>query len=43
MSNYQIPLRVISVGLLLWALYAVSNRLTKSCMVDYDSGLRRRS
>jgi hypothetical protein len=43
MSNYQIPLRVISVGLLLWALYAVSNRLTKSCMVDYDSGLSRRS
>jgi hypothetical protein len=43
MSNYQIPLRVLSVGLLLWALYAVSNRLTKSCMLDHDSGLNRRT
>ncbi len=39
MSNYQIPLRLLSVGLLLWALYAVSTRLQKSCMVDYDSSL----
>lgn len=38
MSNYQIPLRLLSVGLLVWALYSVSKKLTKSCMVDYDSG-----
>jgi hypothetical protein len=38
MSNYQIPLRLLSVGLLVWALYSVSKKLTKSCTVDYDSG-----
>jgi hypothetical protein len=40
MSNYQIPLRLLSVGLLVWALYSVSKKLTKSCTVDYDSGLK---
>jgi hypothetical protein len=35
MSNYQIPLRLLSVGLLVWALYSVSKKLTKSCTVDY--------
>jgi hypothetical protein len=39
MSNYQIPLRLISVGLLLWALVAVSNRLANSCLVQYGSDL----
>lgn len=38
MSNYQIPLRLLSVGLLVWALYSVSKKLTESCTVDYDSG-----
>jgi hypothetical protein len=33
MSNYQIPLRLLSVGLLVWALYSVSKKLTKSCTV----------
>jgi hypothetical protein len=37
MSNYQIPLRLASVGILLWALYVVSNRLTKSCMIDFKA------
>jgi hypothetical protein len=26
MSNYQIPLRLLSVGLLVWALYPVSKK-----------------
>ena len=41
MSNYQIPFRLIALGLLVWALYSVSNRLTKSCIVatttDYNN------
>jgi hypothetical protein len=40
MSNYQIPIRLIALGLLVWALYSVSNRLTKSCMrTDYNVGV----
>jgi len=40
MSNYQILIRLIALGLLVWALYSVSNRLTKSCMItDYDVGV----
>ncbi len=40
MSNYQIPIRLIALGLLVWALYAVSNRLTKSCIIttNYNVG-----
>jgi hypothetical protein len=37
MSNYQIPLRLLSVGVLLWALYVISSRLTSSCMIDYNA------
>jgi hypothetical protein len=37
MSDYQIPLRLLAVGLLIWALYSVSNRLTKSCVLDHDA------
>jgi hypothetical protein len=28
LSNYQIPLRIISVALLIWALYSIRNKLT---------------
>ena len=43
MSNYQTPIRLIALGLLVWALYSVSNRLTKSCIVatDYNVGLNK--
>lgn len=34
-SNYQIPLRVISIAILVWALYSISNKLTKSCALNY--------
>ncbi|MEJ7642454.1 MAG: hypothetical protein WKF36_09715 [Candidatus Nitrosocosmicus sp.] len=38
LTNYQIPLRLLSVGVLVWALYVVLNRVTKSCMVNqYDN------
>lgn len=33
LSVYQIPLRLVSIGLLLWAYYSVHNRLTKSCIM----------
>jgi hypothetical protein len=31
LSDYQIPLRIISVALLIWALYSISNKLTAGC------------
>jgi hypothetical protein len=33
LSNFQIPLRLISIGLLAWAYYSSSNRMTASCIV----------
>ena len=34
-SNYQTPLRLLSIALLIWAYYSISNKLTKSCMKTY--------
>ena len=34
LSNYQIPLRLISIGLLFWATYSASKRLAASCVLD---------
>ena len=34
LSNYQVPLRLISIGLLFWASYSASKRLSTSCMLD---------
>jgi hypothetical protein len=34
LSNYQVPLRLVSMGLLLWATYSVSKRLAASCVLD---------
>ena len=36
LTNYQIPLKLLSIGILIWALYVVYNRITKSCMVNHD-------
>ena len=33
LTNYQIPLRIISITILLWALYSVHNEITKPCTV----------
>ena len=33
LSNYQVPLRIVSICLLIWALYSISNKLTKSCVL----------
>jgi hypothetical protein len=32
LTNYQTPLRMVSIVLLLWALYSVHNRITKQCV-----------
>ena len=31
LTNYQTPLRMISIVILLWALYLVQNKITKPC------------
>jgi hypothetical protein len=36
LANYQIPLRLVSIMLLIWAYYTISNKLTKSCIIDYN-------
>jgi hypothetical protein len=36
LSNYQTPLRIISIALLLWTYYSISARLTRSCKIEYD-------
>lgn len=33
MSQYQLPLRLVSIALLLWALYSVNKRLDQSCSI----------
>jgi len=34
LTNYQTPLRVVSIAILLWALYSVHNKITKPCILD---------
>jgi len=34
LSNYQTPLQILSIALLIWALYSISNRLTKTCVIQ---------
>ena len=33
LSNYQTPLRILSIALLVWALYSLNNKLKKSCAI----------
>lgn len=40
LSNYQTPLRLLSIALLIWALYSISNKLTKSCLMNYENGIK---
>jgi hypothetical protein len=42
LSAYQIPLRLISIGILLFALYSVHGRIAKSCLKDYHSPSQKR-
>lgn len=36
-SNYQTPLRLLSIALLMWAYYSISNKLTQSCVKSYPN------
>src|ERR671918_364939 len=36
LSNYQIPIRLLSIALLVWAYYSVSIRLTRGCKMVYS-------
>lgn len=37
LSNYQIPLRIMSVALLVWALYSASSKLTGNCVMNHSA------
>src|SRR5947209_5890272 len=43
LTNYQIPLRVISILLLVWAYYSISRKLTTSCVLDYGFSTKKYS
>lgn len=34
LSNYQLPLRLLAIGLLIWACYSAHRRITKSCSLQ---------
>ena len=36
LTNYQIPLRLLSIGIMIYALYAINKKITGSCIVDKD-------
>lgn len=36
LSNYQLPLRLLAIGLLVLAYYSAHRRITKSCVVKYN-------
>ncbi len=36
LSNYQTPLRLLSIAILIWAYYSISNKLTKNCIINYN-------
>jgi hypothetical protein len=37
LSNYQTSLRIVSIVLLVWALYSISSKLNKSCKLEYEA------
>jgi hypothetical protein len=37
LSNYQLPLRIFAIGLLIWAYYSAHRRITKSCSMQPPS------
>jgi len=37
LTNYQTPLRIISIGILMWALYSVHNKITRPCIFNNTS------
>jgi hypothetical protein len=41
LTNYQIPLRIISIAVLLYAIYSVHNKITKPCIFGTFPNNRR--
>jgi hypothetical protein len=37
LTNYQLPLRLLAIGLLAWAYYSAHRRIAKSCVARYDN------
>ena len=37
LTNYQTPLRLVSIAILLWALYSVQNKITRPCIFNIPS------
>ena len=37
LANYQIHLRLLSIFIMVWALYSVQNRITRSCNLNNSS------
>jgi hypothetical protein len=37
LSTYQLPLRILSIAVLLFALYSIHKRITKNCVVNFDN------
>lgn len=34
LTNYQVPLRIISIAILVFALYSINKRITQSCVIS---------
>ncbi|CAN5808872.1 hypothetical protein BH23THE1_BH23THE1_13280 [soil metagenome] len=43
LTNYQIPLRLLSIVIIIWALYVVHNKITKSCMPNNSDNPKNKS
>ncbi len=37
LTNYQTPLRLVSIAILLWALYSIHNKITRPCIFNNTS------
>ena len=43
LTNYQIPLRLLSIVIMIWALYIVHNKITKSCSLNNSDNSKSKS
>lgn len=41
LAQYQLPLRLASIGLLMWALYSANKRLCQSCAINLEGPKER--
>ncbi len=41
LTNYQTPLRLVSIAILLWALYSVHSKITKPCINTFSNNNKR--